>query len=114
MDDDVLPLSEPITDADGNIHDSLYIPKNTKIRLSIGALNMLESFWGPDSHTFRPSRWLNDEVSKERAQELAGHRHIMTFIDGPRACLGKLFALTEFKVRGLPITSGPKAHRTYS
>jgi len=33
-----------------------------------------------------------------RAKEIVGHRHILTFSDGPRTCLGKGFALANFKV----------------
>ena len=29
---------------------------------------------------------------------MQGHRHLLTFSDGPRTCLGKTFAVTEFKV----------------
>jgi len=32
-----------------------------------------------------------------RAKEIQGHRHILTFSDGPRTCLGRSFALAEFK-----------------
>ncbi|KAH0826177.1 hypothetical protein J3R83DRAFT_5601 [Lanmaoa asiatica] len=32
-----------------------------------------------------------------KAKEIQGHRHLLTFVDGPRTCLGKNFALTEFK-----------------
>jgi len=33
-----------------------------------------------------------------RWQEISGYRHLLTFADGPRACLGKGFALAEIKV----------------
>ena len=33
-----------------------------------------------------------------KAKEIVGHRHILTFSDGPRTCLGKGFALANFKV----------------
>jgi cytochrome P450 len=96
--DDVLPLSRPITDVNGEIIDSLPVAKGTKVRIPVGAVNQLESLWGPTSHEFDPSRWLDDGTSKKRAEEVSGYRHILTFADGPRTCLGRLFALTEFKV----------------
>ena len=50
---------------------------------------------------FKPERWLTDDKSDAaRARELAGHRALLAFFDGPRKCLGKAFALAEFKVRG--------------
>ncbi|KAK0438374.1 hypothetical protein EV421DRAFT_1714366, partial [Armillaria borealis] len=33
-----------------------------------------------------------------RTKEIQGHRHLLTFVDGPRTYLGKTFALAEFKV----------------
>jgi len=56
--------------------------------------------WGPDAKKFKPSRWLEeDEGTTHGARTLQGYRHIMTFGDGARMCPGRLFALTEFKVR---------------
>jgi len=34
----------------------------------------------------------------ERWQEISGYRHLLTFGDGPRVCLGRGFALAEIKV----------------
>ena len=36
--------------------------------------------------------------SNLKAKEIVGHKHILTFSDGPRTCLGKGFALANFKV----------------
>ncbi|KAJ7695855.1 cytochrome P450 [Mycena olivaceomarginata] len=46
---------------------------------------------------FRPERWLTLADEPLRAKEIQGHRHIISFLDGPRTCLGKSFALAEFK-----------------
>ena len=63
------------------------------------AVNRAETFWGSDAKRFNPNRWLDGSISQHRASEILGYRHSLTFIDGPRACLGKIFALTEIKVR---------------
>lgn len=34
-----------------------------------------------------------------KKNQIQGHRHLLTFSDGPRICLGKAFALAESKVR---------------
>lgn len=60
-------------------------------------MNRSVSVWGVDAKVFRPQRWLEEEIPV-RAQQIQGHRHLLTFLDGPRTCLGKNFALTEFKV----------------
>lgn len=59
-------------------------------------MNQCEAFWGDDAKQFLPERWLRKSL--DAAEEIQGHRHILTFSDGPRLCLGKGFALAEFKV----------------
>ncbi len=61
-------------------------------------MNRAEAFWGVGAKEFEPERWL-EGGDYSKAKEIQGHRHILTFSDGPRTCLGKSFALTEFKVR---------------
>jgi cytochrome P450 len=59
----------------------------------------MEAFWGPDAQTFRPERWLDEKDMAEGAmREIKSYKHILSFSDGPRTCLGKGFALTEMKV----------------
>jgi len=66
-------------------------------------MNRSAPIWGEDAKVFRPSRWLENAHGENgipaKAKEIQGHRHLLTFADGPRTCLGKNFALTEFKVR---------------
>jgi cytochrome P450 len=57
----------------------------------------MEAFWGPDAQTFRPERWL-DDMAEGAMREIKSYKHILSFSDGPRTCLGKGFALTEMKV----------------
>ena len=94
--DDVIPLSAPIETASGQILDSLVIPKGTILHSPIIFTNRNEKLWGSDAKSFVPERWLkeNPHVPKD----IHGHRHLMTFSDGPRLCLGRGFALAEFKV----------------
>jgi cytochrome P450 len=77
--------------------DSLAIAKGTIITIPIMAVNRSEAFWGPDAKEFKPERWLA-EGGLDGAKEMPGYRHLLTFSDGPRICLGKGFALAEFKV----------------
>ncbi|KAG2046590.1 hypothetical protein BDR06DRAFT_1014587, partial [Suillus hirtellus] len=46
---------------------------------------------------FKPDRWLTEDGISGKAKEVQGHRHLLTFVDGPRTCLGKDFAIVEFK-----------------
>ncbi|KAH7925026.1 cytochrome P450 [Leucogyrophana mollusca] len=95
--DDVLPLSEPIQTSSGEMVDHVVIPKGTTIMIHIGSINRSAKFWGSDTKEFKPERWLWREVSTEKVAGIQGHRHLLTFIDGPRACLGKGFAITQLK-----------------
>jgi cytochrome P450 len=96
--EDVIPLSEPLRTAAGNFTESVCIPKGTVIVIPYAALNCSVSMWGPDAKAFKPSRWFEGDEGTHWAKEgLHGYRHLMTFGDGARSCLGRLFALTEFK-----------------
>jgi len=94
--DEIIPLSSPLTLASGRTVESISVPKGTILTSPFTYINTCEAFWGPDAKQFVPERWLQqDDPSK--AKDLGGHRKLYTFSDGPRICLGKTFALAEFK-----------------
>ncbi|KAG1729407.1 cytochrome P450 [Suillus lakei] len=95
--DDVIPLSEPVCNASGEMTDSISIGKGSLMVISIRAINRSSAIWGPDAKEFKPDRWLTEDGISGKAKEVQGHRHLLTFVDGPRTCLGKDFAITEFK-----------------
>ncbi|KAJ6541457.1 cytochrome P450 [Mycena capillaripes] len=97
MVDDILPVSEPITTASGDVVDSIVVAKDTMVTVSIRCMNQSEDFWGANAKEFEPERWGTLADDPLRAKEIQGHRHLITFLDGPRTCLGKSFALAEFK-----------------
>lgn len=92
--DDVIPLSQPITTESGETVSSIVIAKGSILTAPIRYINRAEAFWGPTAGEFIPERWLGDLGN---AKEIQGHKHLLSFIDGPRTCLGKGIALTEFK-----------------
>ncbi|KAJ7825434.1 cytochrome P450 [Mycena leptocephala] len=98
--DDLLPLSVPLETATGELVDTVFVRKGQWAKLPIECISRSEALWGPDAKVFNPARWLEEGrgVGQYRARELQGYRHLLTFSDGPRICLGKVFALTEFKV----------------
>ncbi|KAG2125601.1 cytochrome P450 [Suillus cothurnatus] len=95
--DDVIPLSEPVHTDSGEMTDSISIAKGTLITISGASINRSLAIWGPDAKEFKPDRWLSKDGISGKAKEVQGHRHLLTFVDGPRTCLGKEFALTEIK-----------------
>jgi cytochrome P450 len=92
-----MPFSAPVTTAAGEEITSLLVRKGTVITSPISYVNRAEEFWGPNAKEFEPERWLAMD-SFGRAKEIQGYKHILTFSDGPRICLGKSLALAEFKV----------------
>jgi cytochrome P450 len=93
MVDDVVPLAEPVRSASGNVVDRIVLPKGSIVTVPIRYINRSEVFWGPNAKNFEPERWLTLETDSVPAMDLQGHRHLLTFLDGPRTCLGKTFAL---------------------
>jgi cytochrome P450 len=95
-----VPLGTPITTASGHVVDRIVLPKGAIVTVPIRYINRSEVFWGPNAKQFEPERWRTlangADASVLRAKELQGHRHLLTFLDGPRTCLGKTFALGAF------------------
>ncbi|KAJ7826170.1 cytochrome P450 [Mycena olivaceomarginata] len=101
--DDVIPLETPYMDRSGTVHETLRLGQ--LIVVPILALNRDPAIWGPDAHQFIPERW---ERSPPISTGIPGlWSHMMTFLGGPRACIGYRFSLVELKallftlVRGL-------------
>jgi len=98
VEDDVIPLSEPITLPSGKQTDRITIAAGTSMFVPIKAVNTAPALWGADAHDFVPERWIGEQgLAQQRALEIQGWGHILTFIDGPRTCLGRGFAVAEFK-----------------
>lgn len=69
--------------------------KGSPIIIPILAMNRSKAVWGEDAHEFRPERW---ESTIETAQHMPGvWAHMMSFLGGPRACIGYRFSLVEMK-----------------
>ncbi|KAJ7698378.1 cytochrome P450 [Mycena rosella] len=101
--DDIVPLSSPCTDTQGNVHENLRIPKGTTVFIPILAMNRDPGIWGPDAKAFIPERWqspISTSIPGVWGQ-------MLTFLGGPRSCIGYRFALMEMKallftlIRGL-------------
>ncbi|KAJ6568241.1 cytochrome P450 [Mycena vulgaris] len=99
LEDDILPLSKPIQTASGTLIDKLPIRKGAELTTSILYTNLSKTIWGEDAAEFKPERWLNDmEGVPASAKEYPGYHHTMTFLEGPKTCLGKLYAVAEIKI----------------
>ncbi|CZR50970.1 related to isotrichodermin C-15 hydroxylase (cytochrome P-450 monooxygenase CYP65A1) [Phialocephala subalpina] len=73
------------------------IPKGTRVMLLPWAINKSESLWGPDARKFNPDRWIPSETNPYSANGGAASNYSMlTFLHGPRSCIGQSFAKAEF------------------
>ncbi|KAL8913726.1 MAG: hypothetical protein Q9172_007223 [Xanthocarpia lactea] len=71
-----------------------YVPKGTKIILCPGAVNTSKALWGPDALEFNPERWL--APGNANSGGAPSNYAFLTFLHGPRSCIGQAFAKAEF------------------
>ncbi|PPQ63062.1 hypothetical protein CVT24_005917 [Panaeolus cyanescens] len=95
MEDDVLPLSQPIKTKDGYMISRIPVRKGQIVNIPIMSLNRAKSIWGEDACEFKPERWLSPPKEASAIPGLWGN--ILTFLGGPRSCIGYRFSLTELK-----------------
>ncbi|KAK9463617.1 cytochrome P450 [Lipomyces oligophaga] len=67
------------------------IRKGSTVFLSAASLGRVSAVWGPDAREFNPDRWNNLPKSAQDPYAFE------TFLQGPRACIGRKFAELEFK-----------------
>ncbi|KAJ3837966.1 cytochrome P450 [Lentinula raphanica] len=92
--DDVLPLSTPITTTTGEVLTELPVPKGTRTIISITAYNRNKELFGEDAHVFNPYRWLEPDHVK-KGISLGPFANLATFSGGIRSCIGWRFAVIE-------------------
>jgi len=93
--DDCIPLSKPFTDTKGIVRNEIRVRKGQAVMIPIALINRDKSIWGEDATEFRPERWEN---IPDAASSVPGvWANLLTFIGGPRACIGYRFSLVETK-----------------
>ncbi|KAJ7662429.1 cytochrome P450 [Mycena rosella] len=93
--DDIVPLSTPFTDTRGTVQETLRIRKGDTIIVPILALNRDKEIWGPDAMEFIPERWESATPISNALPTMWGQ--MLTFLGGPRGCIGYRFSLVEMK-----------------
>jgi cytochrome P450 len=74
-------------------HQNDRISKGDTIFIPILAMNRRKELWGEDADEFKPERWLN--LPGLVADIPGAWASQMTFLYGPRACIGYRFAVME-------------------
>ncbi|KAJ5452995.1 hypothetical protein N7445_001178 [Penicillium cf. griseofulvum] len=70
-----------------------HIPKDTTLVLSPQILNRMEELWGPDADEFNPDRFMGP--GKANTGGAVSNYAFLTFLHGPRSCIGQGFAKSE-------------------
>lgn len=81
------------------------IPRGTRITLCPYAINRSPHFWGANSEEFLPERWIDDNTDEKGGHGKSVNHHggaptnfaQITFLHGPRSCIGKDFARAELR-----------------
>jgi cytochrome P450 len=68
-----------------------HVPAGTVIYVLANAINRLPMYWGHNADDFNPDRW-------DKLPETYTTNAFMTFLQGPRGCVGRKFAETEMKI----------------
>ncbi|EJU01812.1 cytochrome P450 [Dacryopinax primogenitus] len=93
--DDTIPLSKPVIDRYGQPLHRVRVQAGDFVGVEIMAMNRSKELWGDDAKEFKPERW---EKDLQGASEIPGiYAHTLTFIGGPRACIGYRFSVIETK-----------------
>ncbi|EJD37731.1 cytochrome P450 [Auricularia subglabra TFB-10046 SS5] len=92
--DDVIPLSTPVV-AGGETVTSIRVQEGDTLTIPIRAINLSKDVWGRDAEQFRPERWFSPPYAAQHLPSITPG--IMSFIGGPRSCVGFRFALAEMK-----------------
>ncbi len=71
-----------------------FVPKGTTIILSPWAINTSKELWGADAAEFNPDRWLGPGRTNTGGAD--SNYSFLTFLHGPRSCIGQSFAKAEF------------------
>jgi cytochrome P450 len=72
------------------------IPKGTEILISPWLINRSKELWGADAEVFRPERWIDDGRPNNMGGATSNYDY-MTFLHGPRSCIGQNFAKAELR-----------------
>jgi len=76
------------------------VPKGTRIMLTPWAVNKSQELWGDDALRFNPERWIarQDGGGGDKAASggASSNYAFLTFLHGPRSCIGSGFAKAEF------------------
>ncbi|RDX43906.1 cytochrome P450 [Lentinus brumalis] len=93
--DDVIPLSDPVTGADGTVISEIPVSAGLPIIISICGYNRLPHVWGDDADQWKPERFFR--LDSEKQVKVGVYANLMSFSAGVRGCIGWRFALYQLQ-----------------
>ena len=97
VEDEVIPLSQPLKLSDGKSIAEIPISKGQKIWINVPGYNRLPSIFGENVHDFNIDRWLDNKM--DDLPGLVGvYSNLITFGHGPHACIGERFPLDSLRL----------------
>ncbi|EIM83576.1 cytochrome P450 [Stereum hirsutum FP-91666 SS1] len=112
LEDDVIPLSKPVKTLDGRTLTSLHIKVGQVIHVPFLTMQLREEVWGPHPEEFRPERWSDGSLPPASELPHGPWGNIISFLDGPRSCIGYRLALLELKIMTAMIIRSFELHDT--
>ncbi|EIM81807.1 cytochrome P450 [Stereum hirsutum FP-91666 SS1] len=91
---DAIPVQLPIRLSDGRVVNEVEVHPGQTVIIPIIAIHRSVSVWG-DPDVFRPERWL--EQLPAQKDLVSGWSNLLSFSNGPRTCIGRKFAIYEYK-----------------
>ncbi|EKD18502.1 putative cytochrome P450 [Drepanopeziza brunnea f. sp. 'multigermtubi' MB_m1] len=75
-----------------------FVPQGTRVFLTPWGVNRSPHLWGPTAGDFAPERWIDADTGRlNNHGGVASNYANLTFLHGPRSCIGERFARSELK-----------------
>ncbi|KAH7116694.1 cytochrome P450 3A4 [Dendryphion nanum] len=101
-----IPVSARIAVRNTSIN-STFIPAGTLTFIVPWAINRSPSLWGPTASQFDPNRWIDPETGKVNyGGGSESNFSFLTFLHGPRSCIGERFARAELRALVAVVVAG--------
>ncbi|KAE9291020.1 hypothetical protein PF008_g25438 [Phytophthora fragariae] len=77
------------------LSDGTFVPLGCGVMVSLYAAARMKGVWGEDAGEYKPERWIDPETGK--VKHVSSFKFI-SFIAGPRQCIGMRFALLQMRI----------------
>jgi cytochrome P450 len=91
-----IPVSARVATRDTTVCGH-FVSKGTQIQVVPWAINRDPALWGPDSEKFVPERWIDESGRTTMNGGADSNYSFLTFLHGPRSCIGERFARAEMR-----------------